>query len=196
LAARGLTSRQVRELLDEHGSYDAAIEARPELADELRAAQGTGKQLAEQFRPVVEAYSSLHKDLAPMARAFARPPKVRSFPDLAEAKFERDVRVQVTALERYEAKQAGKGEPGAPKKMMSRKTFLKILELSLKRARSGTGQPALEAISKVTRHPDLDFVSRKRVTPIADWVAANQKRAERALSRGEIPALFRPSVTD
>jgi hypothetical protein len=51
--AGGLTARQLRLLLDEHGSFEAAIEARPDLADQLRAARALSDQatcLAEQLR--------------------------------------------------------------------------------------------------------------------------------------------------
>jgi hypothetical protein len=128
--AGGLTIRQVKQLLEEHGSYDAAIDARPDLADDLRSVRKAGERLVEQFRPVTETYSHIRDVHAP---AFSRPPKVQSYTDFAEAGFERDVRVYETALERHEAKrrvpQPPKVEPDLTGPPLPAGQVLKALQL-------------------------------------------------------------------
>jgi hypothetical protein len=188
--AGGLTPRQLRELRDEHGSLEAAIEARPDVADEIRAVQRFSDQARRTGENIQRAFEALRPQL--MAVPESRP----RIDAAAIAEYQIEMRAQAheRALRRVNST---KGDPGRPDKTMSSKTLLKILELSLKRARSGTEEPSLRAIANRTeRDAELDYVPRQRVTPIADWVAANQSRAERYLERSEIPPIFRAIVSD
>jgi hypothetical protein len=87
-----LNPRQVSKLLEEHGSYEAAIAARPDLADELDAAQRVGARLKKAF---AHAYT-------PRPSSGFDPKKI------AAAKFERDVRVYERALARHARAEARK----------------------------------------------------------------------------------------
>jgi hypothetical protein len=154
--------------------------------------------MPEQLRASLEAIAAMHRRIAEQAEHVRAPlAALPSEPLDAEAMADYEVEMRAVAHERALRRVAGtKGDPGRPGKGMSRETFWKIVELGLERALSGRNQPTLEAISNATRRPDLTSVSRKRLTPIVEWVAANPKRARRALERGEIPALFRPAVAD
>jgi hypothetical protein len=50
LDGRRLSPNQLRALLREHGSWEAAIEARPDLADQLRGVQRIAETIREQAR--------------------------------------------------------------------------------------------------------------------------------------------------
>jgi hypothetical protein len=50
--AGGLSPNQLRALLQEHGSWEAAIEARPDLADQLRGVQRMAKTIGGQVEAV------------------------------------------------------------------------------------------------------------------------------------------------
>jgi hypothetical protein len=63
MAARGLTFRQVRELLDEHGSLESAIEARPDLADQLRGVQRIAQKVGEQAAVIARMTESIRPAL-------------------------------------------------------------------------------------------------------------------------------------
>ena len=68
--AGGLTARQFGQLLTEHGSYAAAIEARPDLADQLRAAQRLADQavsLAEKLGQGAESFRAVTEHREPEA---------------------------------------------------------------------------------------------------------------------------------
>jgi hypothetical protein len=62
--AGGLTLRQLTELLKEHGSYDAAIEAHPEVADELRSAQRHTDRMSKQLSPAFTRVSATSRLVA------------------------------------------------------------------------------------------------------------------------------------
>jgi hypothetical protein len=68
--AGGLTARQLGQLLTEHGSWEAAIEARPDLADQLRAARAVSDQaarLAEQLRETAGQFRAVTEIREPEA---------------------------------------------------------------------------------------------------------------------------------
>jgi hypothetical protein len=183
--ASRLTVGQVRQLLAEHGSWEAAIEARPDLASQLRAFQLAADRASEVGRQLHEAAASTADQL----RAFPSQTKPEGIdPEaLAEYEIERQAMAHERALRRV---RDAKGDPGRPVATMSAATFLTILDLGLRRAKSDAEKPSLQAISNRTGVP------RQRVTPIADWVATNPSRAQHYLDLSEIPPPFRAIVAD
>jgi hypothetical protein len=99
-AGGGLTTRQISALLKEHGSYDAAIKARPDLADDLRAVQQLAEHWSRQLKPVADA-ARMAATVSMPRGLFAKPPKPNPYRAMADARFERDVRVYETALDRH-----------------------------------------------------------------------------------------------
>lgn len=103
--AGGLTARQIGQLLKEHGSYHAAIEARPELADDLSAAERLNEQLGKQFREVADAIATKFESSRLPRQLLGAPPRSHLPDGIAKARFERDVRAYETALERHARRQ-------------------------------------------------------------------------------------------
>jgi hypothetical protein len=61
--AGGLSPNQLRELVHEHGSIDAAIKARPDLAGHLRGVQRLAAAMGEQARAIARATESMRPAL-------------------------------------------------------------------------------------------------------------------------------------
>jgi hypothetical protein len=108
MPAGGLSARQISRLLKEHGSHDAAIEARPELADDLRRAQRHSEQLGKQFKGLADAAARASENLRVSALRPAGRPEMPSYEAIARARFERDVRAYETALARHARAEARK----------------------------------------------------------------------------------------
>jgi hypothetical protein len=113
--AGGLSARQVSVLLKKHGSYDAAIEACPDLTDDLRAAQRWSEQQRKQLKPVADAAARIAATVSMPRELFAKPPKPYPHKGTAKARFERDVRVYETALDRHARRQIKRATPGGKK---------------------------------------------------------------------------------
>jgi hypothetical protein len=100
--ADGLSANQLRELVDEHGSLEAAIEARPDLAVQLRGVQ----QLAEKFGKTAAAAARMSKNIRPAALMRVREPK----PLLVENKVETQAAAFELALARHDQAQMRKAK--------------------------------------------------------------------------------------
>jgi hypothetical protein len=85
----GLSFRQLGALLKEHGSYAAAIEARPDLADELRAAEQNSERLARGFR---KSSVRMYEQMVANRERYEK---------MAASRFEKGVAVHETALARH-----------------------------------------------------------------------------------------------
>jgi hypothetical protein len=131
-AGGGLTTRQISALLKEHGSYDAAIKARPDLADDLRAVQRLAEQWSRQLKPVADAAARMAATVSMPRGLFAKPPKPDPYRAMADARFERDVRVYETALNRHarwQMKRANKKQREYTTQEFSRAMFIKAIRL-------------------------------------------------------------------
>jgi hypothetical protein len=130
--AGGLTVRQISELLKEHGSYDAAITARPELADNLRAVQRLAEQWSKQLKPLADSAAQMPATVSMPRGLFAKPPKPYPYRAMAEARFEREVRVYETALDRHarrQTKRATNERREYTTQEFSRAMFIKAIRL-------------------------------------------------------------------
>jgi hypothetical protein len=94
--ADGLSANQLRELLKEHGSYEAAIEARPDLADQLRGMQ----RMAETIAGQVQAIKRMTESIRPALMQVPEPK-----PLLVENKIETQAAAFELALARHARRQ-------------------------------------------------------------------------------------------
>jgi hypothetical protein len=95
--AGGLSPNQLRTLRDEYGSLAAAIEARPDLADQLRGVQ----RMAEKFGRQAEALKRMTESIPP---ALTRAPELKTID--VEAMTEHQIEMRATAYERALARHA------------------------------------------------------------------------------------------
>jgi hypothetical protein len=79
-----LSVNEYRALLKEHGSHEAAIEARPDLADELRAMQRLGEDVGEWMRNVTRAVESIR----PPVMSVPEPDPLPGLDELADLELE------------------------------------------------------------------------------------------------------------
>jgi hypothetical protein len=94
--AGGLSPNQLRSLLQDYGSWEAAIEARPDLADQLRGMQ----RMAETIAGQVQAIKHMTESIRP---ALMRVPEPK--PLLVENKIETQAAAFELALARHARRQ-------------------------------------------------------------------------------------------
>jgi hypothetical protein len=202
--ADGLTARQLRELLDEHGTLDAAAAARPDLADDLRDARNQGEKVKRLLEGVAgemaRTYEGGRRPRIPKLRLSS--PQRFSAEEFAKAKFERDVAVHEEALERHSRKRgdtaSGSGVPGRRHNTIPAKTFWLIYERGLERVASTSSpkKPSYQGIADKTvqlealDRPGIVAVKRDWLTPIVKWIEADPRRARRYFGSRKIPSEF------
>jgi hypothetical protein len=179
---RGITAREIGELVDEHGSIEAAIEARPDLADQLRGVQRLSAALGEQARAVQRAMP------AGITRALTRAPERRLL------RIADPIETQAAAFELAlrRAREEPRGESGRPRQTITQDELHGLFKRGLERARS----------TKKRRQPSYDSIAdeyglkRTWTTPIVKWAETHQRAAREAIVTSKTPRRFSALVRD
>jgi hypothetical protein len=173
--ARDLTAGQLRALIAEYGTPEALAQARPELADTLRAVQDASKRLAADL---AQANESLRSALP----ALPDPEPIE--PYVPEAR-------QVELLEEIAAAQRGDAAPtrkgGRPEgSYIETERFWVVWKMAV------DGHSSARAIERATReNHGLELVDRNKAGVIVRWVEAHRRAAKAALVSGKPPRGFR-----
>jgi hypothetical protein len=145
--AGGLTPRRLGAELEEHGGYDGAIAAHPELADELRLIREAGDLLARQAKEFISAMEEIGMMISstpePLEVLELEPPSpVEQFAAGLELGLDR-------RAARVQKKKSGKRKPGFAPASMSHRSFQTAFSLLVA---GGMTQEEIAAKANITRH--------------------------------------------
>jgi hypothetical protein len=166
------TPNELRALREEYGSIDAAIEARPELADELHAVRRASDAIRRQLQTLSAA---LDAGAPPRLVSPARPETMISAKAMAEAeiaKFE-------IALDRHARRQReeAKHTPVKKRRYTSQEFRQRVLFDVIRRLGAG------EKLTDIARADEID---RKLVAKIRDAAAGKRWQIERGQTEGYV----------
>lgn len=174
-SSRGLSARELRELIAEYGSLEAARHARPEIADFIKI----GEQLARTFQQFNESIKS-----AVPLHAVREPELVDLYErEVSEIALLADIRDELAAR-RPDAAPTRQGRPAGS--YVERKTFEVVLKMIV------DGHASAREIEQATRTNDgLEFVNRKKAGRIIRQIDGHRRAAKTALVAQKLPSGFR-----